>query len=45
MNGRFFSGTKVVAYIATGAEKFKKSKEEEDAYVEGVRAENDGPVA
>lgn len=27
MNGRFFSGTKVEAYIADGSEKFKKTNE------------------
>lgn len=27
MDGRFFSGTRVEAYIADGSEKFKKSKE------------------
>lgn len=27
MDGRFFSGTKVEAYIADGGEKFKKSSE------------------
>lgn len=31
MDGRFFAGTRVEAYIADGNEKFKKSKEKKAA--------------
>jgi HIV Tat-specific factor 1 len=31
MNGRFFSGTQVIAYIADGSEKFKKTQEKRAA--------------
>ena len=39
MNGRFFAGTQVIAYVATGTEKFQKSNEKklgiEDDEIEG----------
>ena len=45
MNGRFFSGTQVLASIATGAEKFKKSNEKklgmEVDEVEGANKEEE----
>ena len=50
MDGRFFSGTRVEAYIADGSEKFKKSSErkvqfgdeEEDGEEEGKRLDQFG---
>ena len=34
MDGRFFAGTRVEAYIADGSEKFKKSQEKKSAVVD-----------
>lgn len=34
MDGRFFSGTRVEAYIADGSEKFKKSNAKRDIAVD-----------
>lgn len=31
MDGRYFSGTRVVAYISNGKEKFKKTNEKREA--------------
>lgn len=44
MNGRFFAGQKVEAYIFDGAEKFKKSsaKKEVDEEIEKERLEKFG---
>ena len=45
MDGRFFSGTKVEAYIADGNEKFKKSSEKKVGMDEGgedAGAEDEG---
>ena len=47
MNGRFFSGTQLVATISTGSERFKKSNEKkigiEADEVEGAsKAEEEG---
>ena len=45
MNGRFFAGTQVLASIATGGEKFKKSNEKkvgmEADEVEGSNKDED----
>ncbi|KAL2358960.1 hypothetical protein RJZ56_008214 [Blastomyces dermatitidis] len=44
MNGRFFSGTRVVAYIADGSERFKKSSSKQAAAgttLANVEAEED----
>lgn len=40
MDGRFFSGTKVEAYIAEGNEKFKKSSEKK-SQIEGEEPGNE----
>lgn len=44
MDGRFFAGTRVQAYIADGSEKFKKSNEKraalEDMAERGIEAED-----
>lgn len=46
MDGRFFSGTKVEAYIADGNEKFKKSSEKklgtEEEGEEDAEADDEG---
>ncbi len=49
MDGRFFSGTKVEAYIADGSERFQKSNvkklqlgDEEDGNEEGQRLDQFG---
>ena len=49
MNGRFFAGTQVEAYIASGDEKFKKSNEkklgiedDENGNGEAAAAEEEG---
>ena len=49
MDGRFFSGTKVEAYIADGSERFQKSSgkklqlgDEEDGNEEGQRLDQFG---
>ena len=47
MNGRFFSGTQLIATISTGSERFKKSNEKklgiESDEVEGAnKAEEEG---
>ena len=41
MNGRFFSGTRVEAYIADGSEKFKKSNTKRAAFAD-VDDDDDG---
>ena len=41
MNGRFFAGTRVEAYIADGSEKFKKSNEKK-VRIEGDENDKEG---
>ena len=41
MNGRFFSGQTVEAYIADGNEKFKRSSEKKNQLLEGLEGGND----
>ena len=41
MDGRMFSGEKVVAHIATGNERFKKSKKNDDDEEDGAGEEGD----
>ena len=36
MNGRFFSGTRVEAYIADGRERFKKTNEKKAGIIESL---------
>lgn len=44
MDGRYFAGTRVVAYISDGSEKFKKSNEKraalEDMAERGIEAQD-----
>ena len=42
MDGRFFSGTRVEAYIADGSEKFKKSNAKRDALFAAVDGDDEG---
>jgi HIV Tat-specific factor 1 len=42
MDGRFFSGTKVEAYIADGNEKFKKSNNKKLGLEEGDEGDDEG---
>ena len=42
MDGRFFSGTKVEAYIAEGNEKFKKSSEKKSQIVDEEQGNEEG---
>lgn len=42
MDGRFFSGQKLEAYIADGGEKFKKSSETKTGLVEDEEEEEEG---
>ena len=42
MDGRFFSGTRVEAYIANGTEKFKKSNAKRDAALAVVDDNDEG---
>lgn len=41
MDGRFFSGTKVEAYIADGNEKFKKSSNQKASLAEDEEGDDD----
>lgn len=42
MNGRFFAGTQVEAYTATGQEKFKKTSKNKHAALEDDESDEEG---
>lgn len=42
MNGRFFAGTRVDAYIADGQERFKKTNEKKAGIIESLNDDGAG---